>query len=271
MTLIMRDSVTPMAIPLAGTDIAAFYGDGAFADGTLVRKRFPHTPVIGIDVNGSMPSMAVRDWETGDKAGSLEDWVINHNNSTGVKDAVVYCNKSTLPEVRQLTGSQILGVDYFLWVATLDGTIFGPQDYPHVLACQDKGSSQVHANYDESLVWTTAPVSWTGYVKPAPLPPVVLSYPAPRFLRLTPGHTGFKVTWTPPVAVTGLPEPQYDIWVRHAGDLVLSYPRTGIKGTEYSGGSLARGTDYTLSIVATGPNQANFKGSAAANINFQTA
>lgn len=167
MTFIMRDSTNPNFIPYAGTDIAAGYIDGPFADETQLRRRFPHIPTILIDVNGSQPAAHVRDWETGDKAGNLSTWVAEHNDATGVKDAVVYCNRSTIQEVRNLTGSHILGKDYFLWIATLDGTLFTPQMYPGVLACQDKGSPP-NPGYDESVVWPTAPVAWTGYKKPIP-------------------------------------------------------------------------------------------------------
>lgn len=161
MTRVMRDSVTVAAIPVEGTDIAAGYEDGSFTNAAMLLARFPGVPKVLIDVNGSLPQADVRDWETGDKAGSLEQWVIDHNAFTGRKDAVVYCNRSTIPEVRQLTGSQILGVDYWLWVATLDGTLFTPQMYPGVIACQDKGASQTGANFDESVVfadwWKPAP------------------------------------------------------------------------------------------------------------------
>lgn len=153
MTRIMRDSTNVLAIPLAGTDIAAGYDDGIYANAALLAARFPLIPRVMIDVNGSLPASDVRDWETGDKAGSLEQWVSAHNQATGKRDAVVYCNRSTIPEVRQLTGSQMLGVDYWLWVATLDGTLFTPAMYPGVIACQDKGSARTGGDFDESVVF----------------------------------------------------------------------------------------------------------------------
>lgn len=153
MTRIMRDSVNVASIPLAGTQIAAGYDDGNWKTITALLARFPHLPIVHIDVNGSTPSAHVRDWETGDKAGNLRDWVVEHNKLSGRKDAVVYCNRATIPEVRNLTGDQILNKDYFLWIATLDGTLYTPSMLPGVIACQDKGAAQVHANYDESVVW----------------------------------------------------------------------------------------------------------------------
>lgn len=164
MTHIMRDSVVAGNIPITGTDIAAGYLDGSFNTWAALRNRFPGVPKVAIDVDGSAPGAQVRDWETGDKSGDLRQWVIDHNafNKNGVKDAVIYCNRSTIAEVRRLTGDQILGKDYFLWIATLDKTIYGPTQLKGVLACQtwDFGP------FDESIVWPTAGVWWTG----APVP-----------------------------------------------------------------------------------------------------
>jgi hypothetical protein len=166
MTRIMRDSTTPAAIPVAGTQLAAGYVDGSWDDFAAIQARFPGIAHVSIDVNGSHPEADVRDWENGDKAGSLEQWVIDHNNHAGHKDARVYCNRSTIPEVRQLTGSQILGKDYWLWVATLDGTKILP-DMFGVSAVQDKGANLTGANYDESIVYDD---TWKSSAPPAPSP-----------------------------------------------------------------------------------------------------
>lgn len=176
MTRTMRDSTNPAAIPLAGTDIAAGYANGDYANMMALAARFPHIPRVSVDVLGTIPAADARDWETGDKGGSLEQWVIDHNAQAGKKNAVVYCNRDTLPEVRQLTGSQILAVDYWLWIATLDGTVIMPGaadlahgTYPGVIACQNKGTG----SYDDSLVFA-------GWWKPPAPPPV----PAPQPVTL---------------------------------------------------------------------------------------
>jgi hypothetical protein len=175
MTRTMRDSINPSAIPLAGTDIAAGYANGTYANLPALAARFPHIPRVSIDVRGDLAEADVRDWETGDKGGSLEQWVIDHNRASGHKDAVVYCNRDTIPEVRQLTGSQLLAVDYWLWIATLDGTIVmpgpdhlgsPPYTYPGVIACQDRNTAQPSPGYDTSLVFA----DWW---KPALAPPPV--------------------------------------------------------------------------------------------------
>lgn len=159
MTRIGGDSVNLAANP-AGVDVAFYYVNGH--EGVMTeaqaQARHPGKLVLGIDVLGSRPDAAVRDWETGDKGGNLEKWVIDHNKASGRKDATVYCNRSTIPEVRQLTGSQVLGRDYFLWVATDDGTLVHPGPdhlgsepftYPGTVACQ----VATLGGYDLSVIW----------------------------------------------------------------------------------------------------------------------
>lgn len=156
MTWIMGDSTTLTDIPLS-VAIAATYATGTYAvPAAEVEMRFPHARYgwNRIDANGTQPGLCdTRDWETGDKSGSLEQWVIDHNHARGPGTAVVYCNRSTIPEVRTLTGKQILGQDYFLWVATLDGTVFGPAQYPGVVACQVKGQALTGGHWDMSVVF----------------------------------------------------------------------------------------------------------------------
>lgn len=171
MTRTMGDSTNMLAIPQS-VNIAAVYDDGRLGVETpaQLEARFPHAKYgqVWIDVTGQRPAAQVRDWETGDKAGSLQDWVIAHNQASGRKDAVVYCNRDTIPEVRQLTGTQVLGIDYFLWIATLDGTLFGPGQYPHVVACQIKGAQLTGGDWDMSLVFDDS--LWLPV--PPPKPPV---------------------------------------------------------------------------------------------------
>lgn len=152
-TRIMGDSSTFGDVP-KNLDIIAVYDDGNFGipPSGAFEARYPHDQFghCWIDVNGSHPEADVRDWENGDKAGSLEQWVIEHNHLKGKKDAVIYCNRSTIPEVRRLTGSQNLGKDYFLFIATLDGTVY--RNFG-VIACQNKGEMQTGGHYDSSEVF----------------------------------------------------------------------------------------------------------------------
>jgi len=170
-TRTMGDSSTFGDVPRK-VDIVAVYDDGNFgvpAPGEL-EKHYPHSQFghCWIDVNGSHPEADVRDWETGDKSGSLEGWVVEHNKLKGKNDAVIYCNKSTIPEVRRLTGGQILGKHYFLFIATLDGTQYRAHG---VIACQDKGSVQTGGHYDQSEVYDDRFWRKTGTDAPKPAPP----------------------------------------------------------------------------------------------------
>jgi hypothetical protein len=167
-TRIMGDSSTFGDVP-KNVDIVAVYDDGSMGvpgKGQL-EARYPHNKFghCWIDVNGSHPEADVRDWETGDKAGSLERWVIDHNHLKGKKNAVIYCNVSTIPEVRSLTGSQVLGKDYFLFIATLDGS---EHRGPGVIACQNKGAMQTGGHYDSSKVYDDR--FWQKTSTPAPRP-----------------------------------------------------------------------------------------------------
>jgi hypothetical protein len=169
MTRIMGDSTTFLDIPKS-VEIVGVYGDGRIGVVTAaeLEAHFPHAQYgwVFFDVNGSRPELQARDWETGDKGGSLEQWVIDHNKSSGKKDAVVYCNRSTIPEVRYLTGSQILGKDYFLFVATLDGSEYTG---PGIIACQCDGEKQTGGHWDRSKVyadWFGKPTGVPAHIRP---------------------------------------------------------------------------------------------------------
>lgn len=181
MTRIMGDSTSLAAIPL-DVQIAAVYDDGHLGVETpaQLEARFPHARYgqVFIDVLGTRPDAQARDWEPGNypsaQSLSLEAWVIAHNAASGKKDAVVYCDRADVPNVRVATGSQILGTDYFLWVSTLDGTVVAagpehleaaPYTYPGVVACQVKGAKLTGGDWDMSLVYDA------GLWLPVPLPP----------------------------------------------------------------------------------------------------
>lgn len=174
MPRIMTDSASGIANDPAWIDIALAYLDGHLGVETTAQMeaRFPHERYgwCFVDVTGAAPQAQVRDWETGDKGGSLQQWVIDHNQISGKKDAVVYCDRATIPEVRQLTGTQVLGTDYFLFVATLDGSLFGPAQYPHVVANQIMSSRQTGGNFDLSIVFDGS--LWRPVAPPVPVPKV---------------------------------------------------------------------------------------------------
>ena len=162
------DSTTFTDIPLS-VDIAMVYATGhlGVVTPTELNARFPHNHYghAYIDATGEMPSVGIRDWESGDKAGSLEKWVAEHNDHSGKKDAVVYSNVSTIPEVRRLTGRMVLGKDYYLFVATLDGVAHKGEG---VIACQRDGTAQTGAHWDRSFVYDDRFFKATGVVSPPP-------------------------------------------------------------------------------------------------------
>jgi hypothetical protein len=149
----MGDSTTLGDIPLH-VDAAMVYATGHFGVVTPqeLNARFPHEHYghAWVDATGAAPHVGIRDWETGDKSGSLEQWCRDHNEHSGKKDAVVYCNGSTIPEVRQLTGKLVLGKDYYLFVATLDGS---PHKGEGIIACQRDGERQTGGHWDRSFIY----------------------------------------------------------------------------------------------------------------------
>lgn len=270
MTTLMYDSIRVAGLPSSAL-IVAGYLDGTYANWAELTAKFPGVPKVAGDVNGSTPGAEFRDWETGDKGGNLEQWVIAHNvlNKNGAKDAVIYCNRSTIPEVRQLTGSQVLGKDYFLWIATGDNTLYGPSTLPGIVACQYLWT----ASYDVSVVWPTAGVWWTGGAvtpaKPAPKPvalPPGVKYPPVRNLKVVAtGQTTVKLEWdSPEQPANAAPLPgitEYQIAIASGSRLTgpddPSYPRTVAKGTNpevWEGGSLAKGL-HTAGVRALGSSK----------------
>lgn len=253
-TCIMRDAIRASSIPVHGTDIAVGYINGSVIRPTWndVLARFQSIPKVAVDVNGSAPGAQVRDWETGDKGGSLEDWVQRHNQLSGARDAVVYCNRATIAEVRQLTGSQVLGQDYYLWVATLDGTVFGPSQLAGVIACQNKGSDLTGGDYDESIVWADPDVWWSDGIINSPAPPPPVTGPLPDSWAYGPvdptgpelvsnyGPHSFAVSFSAPSSTAGFPAgvtkpgiTNYQVSVCRGsapGAVIDGYPRYIAKG-----------------------------------------
>jgi hypothetical protein len=170
MTRYMYDSVTLTEIP-ADAQMAATYINGAYAvNDAAYAARFPGVPRLYIDVIGNAFQAQIRDWESGDESmNNLEDWIGNNKN----RRPTIYCNRSTISQVRDLTGSKVLGTDYWLWVATLDGTY--ADTYPDappgsVVAVQAWPAPQDGLNCDRSIVFddtwypeTPAPL-WYGNV-----------------------------------------------------------------------------------------------------------
>lgn len=139
----MYDSVNLYAIPrpLPAHSIIAFYLDGPRAVASIkqVDTLFPGVRQNPIDVNGTRANYArTVDCETLDvPAGELEQWLTDFKDTNpgyehGAR-GIVYTDRDNIPAVRQGTGRYVLAKDYYLWVATGDGTLYTGEG---VVACQ---------------------------------------------------------------------------------------------------------------------------------------
>lgn len=177
MTRYMRDSAILADIPQEGTSIAAGYANGRYkTDVGAFIARFPAPKYqrVLIDVTGNDPSGSqVLDVETGDAAsGQCQNWIAARRALGKTDVPVIYCNRSTVAAVRAGTGPYILGEEYWLWVATLDGSVYGPTVdgvAGAAVACQYQGASLTGGNWDNSLVFA----DWwhANAPQPVPVPP----------------------------------------------------------------------------------------------------
>jgi hypothetical protein len=138
----MFDSVTPAYIP-SWSKLTALYINGRYAASPNYRKGH-----IYIDVNGSDPwGASILDVETGDATpNDVVPWLRVRNK---IGQGVIYCNRDTLPVVQE----NARGLDYFVWLATLDGTI--PESFQGggtLVAVQAFSAEMIGINVDMSLV-----------------------------------------------------------------------------------------------------------------------
>ena len=124
------------------------------------------------------------------------------------------------------------------------------------------------------------PVTWSDLnkapVKTPPAPPAP-TYGPPLDLKVIGGKTSMKLSWEAPAAVTGLPPAsEYTVYVYKGATgasvktLVPSYPRNVGNVKVYQGGSLARHTEYTAHVVASGPGYTHVRPYAYASVTFTT-
>ena len=129
---------------------------------------------VRIDVTGQYADTAdVLDVETGDASPATASlWVQSWHKLKRPGLPVIYCNRESLVAVQAAcaAGGSKLGIDYGLWVATLDGTRYTGAG---VVACQF-GS---HGTWDESVVYLDT--LWLPVAAPAPAPK-----PAPPVVTL---------------------------------------------------------------------------------------
>lgn len=145
----------PAAARPRGT-MVAYYLNGDFAvpsvayvEDLLPPDYYRHLPV---DVLGTRAKFArAGDVETGDmRPEMLEQWLQDFAEGNPAYElggrGELYCNRSSIAAVRAGTGRYVLGRDYYLWVATGDGTLYWQ---PGVNACQTTWSRL----FDRSVIF----------------------------------------------------------------------------------------------------------------------
>jgi hypothetical protein len=140
------DSVTPANI--ADGAHACLYHDGLYAVPDLaVADRF--AAVRWITVIGDYDNCGVADYEHGNPVFSVNDalrtWVKGRRDHG--HRARVYCDRANLDEVRD----QLEGLDWELWVATLDGDVLHSGWAPNLWGVQYGGGP--HADKDVSILY----------------------------------------------------------------------------------------------------------------------
>lgn len=165
----MRDSTNPNDIPVAGTQLAAGYVNGAISQWPANGwDRFSGASKVTIDVLGTRPDADCLDIEPGDASNATAVNWVRAKKERG-EMPVLYSNRSNLtPLFNALlaAGFQVVR-DFKIWIATLDGTKSVP-DMTGVVAVQYAGEAQTGGHYDESIVYDD---SWKTIVAP----PVTLS------------------------------------------------------------------------------------------------
>lgn len=187
----MYDGIDALATGIAGefpaAELVAGYVDGLYAWSLAEWALFPPPAEhVTIAVSASVNAGDVLDVETGDAApDQTHDWIAMRR-AAGLWRPTIYCNMSTVPAVRQGTGSLVLGRDYDLWVADYDGST--TDVYPLAVAKQYRTTG----SYDVSAVYDDAWPHRTPLASAAPAAIVAPVWPAGTVLRE--GGTGAAVT-----------------------------------------------------------------------------
>jgi hypothetical protein len=139
------DSTQPELMPEGSH--ACLYYDGDYAATAEQAKRF--AAVRWITILGDYANCGIADFEQGNpvfsQSGALRSFVQGRNNMG--KRARVYSDLSNLPTVR----SELDGLDYLVWLATLDGNKLSA-NYTHGLwGVQYAGGPT--ADYDTSILY----------------------------------------------------------------------------------------------------------------------
>ena len=141
------DSTQPGKIP-AGAHACLYY-DGDYKATAEQAKRFAATRWI--TVTGDYKNCGIADFEAGNsvfsKPGALRAFVAGRDEMKA--RARVYCDQSNLPKVR----AELEGLDYLVWLGTLDGNKLSAGYTPGLWAVQFAGGMK--ADYDTSVLYGT--------------------------------------------------------------------------------------------------------------------
>lgn len=146
--MIAYDSARPHLIPdFAGAVL--MYADGDFRWPSAQVARFRHARHRYITVVGNARVANICDVEKLDVPPEHSARFVEARRALFPADLpVIYCNRSTLPKVQ----SECRGMDFGIWLATLDGsrprTITGPGE---LLAVQFQGG--IDADFDMSVIY----------------------------------------------------------------------------------------------------------------------
>lgn len=260
MTITMYDAIDNSQFP-AGAPAYAAYVNGSLADQPnydYIVSKFPSAEHLSIALSSDYKADAL-DVESGAAtAAEIPAW---HARQVirGISRPVIYASASTMKDsvLPVLSSAKIARAATRLWTAH-----YGAGE--HICGPGSCGALPVDA---DGTQWTALAMGRDldqsllvpGFFGAAPVPPS-WSYGSPWDIVVTPGHTNFHASWNPP---SGAPQPvdHYVLFVykgQGAGmskTPVTSYPRSQ-KGTttDPDMGDLQAGTEYTLHIIAKGPN-----------------
>lgn len=146
----------PSSVKLPDHSVVPVSLQAGYVNGSFAWKS--RHPDVWIDVNGSDPKAHVLDCETGDATpDKTPGWAKAHNGENPAFPAVIYCNRSNVTPVFNAMNAAGLRIarDFFIWLATLDGTRTVP-DMTGVVAVQVYGASALGFNADLSFVYDDA-------------------------------------------------------------------------------------------------------------------